>query len=608
VGSFALQIGASVGFLLAFSLVVPSTTETAVANGDTRTLHLVHANTHEAIDATFRVNGAYDPAVLKQLNWFLRDWRRDEQTTMDPRLFDIVWEVYRSAGAESPIVVYSGYRSPSTNAMLRRRSRAVAEHSQHMLGKAMDTTMPGMPMEKIREIGMRLQRGGVGYYQTSNFVHLDVGSVRSWPRMSYDQLARLFPDGKTVHIAADGRTLGRYEEARAEIEAGGGAAWAPPAQQSKGFFAWLLGGSKEDDDEEEAAQAAAPARRGAGRTQVASLARQTTPGAAPLSSGVEEDGGRNFFIEEQNRASRRVAATPPRAAAPAPSPVLVQASAAETEPTKAAIEPTATIAPPPDAAPRPKPAADAAPPASAGAPQPAPRAIVAAAFVPAVLPPRRPADLVATAAPVPLPPIRPTLVATAMPPPATRTGSRPAEAQLASATTDPIATLLAGDGPAPAPATPAPRMRLPVEITQGFSGRRASAETPRDVLAYAQPAPVQGLRTAANQPPPPPAATADLAPTVVPARLDRSNFAFLTSVVAVKDAVSQASLAPTVASLRQSARMVAALFSSELSASGYAARFGAAATVAASHFTGSAVEPLPTRPELIVAKTGPDGN
>ena len=76
-----------------------------------------------------------------------------------------------------------------------------------MLGKAMDTTMPNMSMEKVREIGMKLQRGGVGYYGASNFVHLDVGSVRAWPRLSCDQLARLFPDGKTVRLAADGRTL-----------------------------------------------------------------------------------------------------------------------------------------------------------------------------------------------------------------------------------------------------------------------------------------------------------------------------------------------------------------------------------------------------------------
>ncbi len=191
--------------LLVFCLatLAPKMTETAVANGDTRTIHLYHAHTHESISATYLVNGQYDAQVLQQLNWFLRDWRRDEPTNMDPRLFDVVWEAYRHAGAGDQVVhVVSAYRSPETNAMLRARSRAVAKYSQHMLGKAMDTTMPGMPMSQIREIGMRMQRGGVGYYPTAGtpFVHLDVGNVRAWPRMNYDELVRLFPDGKTVHL------------------------------------------------------------------------------------------------------------------------------------------------------------------------------------------------------------------------------------------------------------------------------------------------------------------------------------------------------------------------------------------------------------------------
>lgn len=214
--------------LFCLCVFLPSSTETAIANGDTRTLYLYHAHTGESIDATYRVDGHYDPAALKKLNWFLRDWRRNEETNMDPRLFDAVWESYRGAGANDRIIVLCGYRSPQTNAMLRRRSRRVAQHSQHMLGKAMDTTMPGVSMEKIRETAMRLQMGGVGYYPSANFVHIDVGGVRAWPRMSYDQLVRLFPDGKTVHIAADGRTLPGYEEARAEIEADGGSAELRP--------------------------------------------------------------------------------------------------------------------------------------------------------------------------------------------------------------------------------------------------------------------------------------------------------------------------------------------------------------------------------------------
>ena len=266
--------------LLAFlaGAVTPSFTETAVANGDTRTIYLHHTHTGEDIAATYLVHGQYDSNVLKQLNWFLRDWRRDEPTNMDPRLFDVVWEAYRGANASDQVInVVSAYRSPETNAMLRSRSRAVAKYSQHMLGKAMDTTMPGMPMSQIREIGMRMQRGGVGYYPNANtpFVHLDVGNVRSWPRMTYDQLARLFPDGKTVHLPTNGQPLPRYEEARAEIEArGDGAYVAAPQSGFGGFFAMLFGGGEEDDRE-----AAAPAS--GARKQWAALAPRRGRNAEP---------------------------------------------------------------------------------------------------------------------------------------------------------------------------------------------------------------------------------------------------------------------------------------------------------------------------------------
>ncbi len=259
-----------IGLMIAIAgAMAPNGTETAVANGDTRTIYLHHTHTGEDIAATYLVNGQYDGNVLKQLNWFLRDWRRDEPTNMDPRLFDVVWEAYRGADASNQVInVVSAYRSPETNAMLRSRSRAVAKYSQHMLGKAMDTTMPGLPMSHIREIGMRMQRGGVGYYPNANtpFVHLDVGNVRSWPRMTYDQLARLFPDGKTVHLPTNGQPLPRYEEARAEIEArGDGAYVAAPQRGFGGFFAMLFGGGEEDDGE-----VAAPAP--GGRKQWAALA------------------------------------------------------------------------------------------------------------------------------------------------------------------------------------------------------------------------------------------------------------------------------------------------------------------------------------------------
>eukprot|EP01037_Dinobryon_pediforme_P006988 gene6988-7057_t len=219
-------------------------------------------HTGEDFTITFKKNGYYDDAALEKLNWGLRDWRLDEPTKMDPRLFDIVWEVYRESGSSETIHVVSAYRSPQTNAMLRRRSHQVAEHSQHMLGKAMDFFLPDVAMSKIRELGLRLQRGGVGFYPNANtvFVHLDAGGVRYWPRMSRDQLSRVFPDGKTVLIPTDGQPMPGYQEALAAIEARGGSAFAANEKPAKGLFAWLFGGSNEE--EEDTAPEAPPAKRG----------------------------------------------------------------------------------------------------------------------------------------------------------------------------------------------------------------------------------------------------------------------------------------------------------------------------------------------------------
>jgi uncharacterized protein YcbK (DUF882 family) len=295
-GLLALLLGA------ALSGLAPSMTENAVANGDTRTIILYHVHTQESISATYLVNGQYDRNVLRQLNWFLRDWRRDEPTEMDPRLFDVVWEAYRSAGAgDEPVRVVSAYRSPETNAMLRARSRAVAKFSQHMLGKAMDTTMPGMPMSRIREIGMRMQRGGVGYYPTAGtpFVHLDVGAVRAWPRMTLDQLVRLFPDGKTVHIASNGQTLARYDEAKAEIEArnNGAVVVAPQRSGFGGFLASLFGFGSGEDDVEEATPAPDE------RKQWADLAPRMSRAARRAKIESDEEGGPPDPVAQRGRAA-----------------------------------------------------------------------------------------------------------------------------------------------------------------------------------------------------------------------------------------------------------------------------------------------------------------
>lgn len=224
----------------------------ATADGDTRTLSFHHTHSGEDLTVTFKRSGRYDEAALKKLNYFLRDWRSQDQTTMDRRLFDIVWEVYRDVDGKQPIQIISAYRSPATNAMLRRRSSGVARHSQHMQGHAMDFFIPGVPLEQIRYAGLRLQRGGVGFYPTSGspFVHLDVGSIRHWPRMTHDQLARVFPDGRTVHVPTDGKPLKGYELALADIQRRGNGEDVAAPSKSKTFLASLFGRKTADDEEE----------------------------------------------------------------------------------------------------------------------------------------------------------------------------------------------------------------------------------------------------------------------------------------------------------------------------------------------------------------------
>ncbi len=198
--------------------------QTAVANGDTRTLTFHHMHTGEDITVTFKREGRYDEAALKQLNWFMRDWRKDESIEMDPQLFDLLWEAYRSLDGTQPIQVVCGYRSPGTNEMLRHRSSGVAKGSLHTHGQAMDFYIPGVSLEELRNVGLRLQRGGVGFYPTSGspFVHMDTGNVRHWPRMTHDQLVKVFPDGRTVHVGTDGQPLKNYALALADIEKRGG--------------------------------------------------------------------------------------------------------------------------------------------------------------------------------------------------------------------------------------------------------------------------------------------------------------------------------------------------------------------------------------------------
>ncbi|MDF3154044.1 DUF882 domain-containing protein [Mesorhizobium sp. XAP10] len=238
------------------------------AFAETRALRIQHLHTGEKAEIVFKRNGRYDPAGLKKINLMLRDWRRNEPTKMDPRLLDLVWQAYRASGSTAYIHVVSAYRSPATNAMLRSRSKGVARESQHMVGRAMDFFLPDVPLKKLRDIGLKMQGGGVGYYPTSGspFIHMDVGNVRHWPGISRQELARVFPNGNTLHVPSDGKPLPGYEQAFAAYKSRKGAG-TPNIElasvdggqrRPRGLLATLLGGGGADESDDVAEAVPAP--------------------------------------------------------------------------------------------------------------------------------------------------------------------------------------------------------------------------------------------------------------------------------------------------------------------------------------------------------------
>jgi uncharacterized protein YcbK (DUF882 family) len=247
------RAGCRLGLMSLLLMAGAGSVHDATALNETRTLSFHHTHSNEDLTVTFKRDGRYDEEALQQLNHYLRDWRSQDQTTMDRHLFDILWEVYRDVDGKKPIQIISAYRSPATNAMLRRRSSGVARFSQHMLGHAMDFFIPDVPLEQIRFAGLRLQRGGVGFYPTSGspFVHLDTGNIRHWPRMTREQLVRVFPDGRTVHVPTDGNPLPGYQLALADIERrdrDSGDTTTIKARPS--LFAALFKGKSNDEEDE----------------------------------------------------------------------------------------------------------------------------------------------------------------------------------------------------------------------------------------------------------------------------------------------------------------------------------------------------------------------
>lgn len=146
-----------------------------------RTLSFFNIHTGENLKrAVYWAEGEYIPQTLAEFNYLLRDHRADEVKAIDPRLFDLLFALRKKLQVRETFHVISGYRSPATNAALRRHSSGVAKHSLHMDGKAADICLPGVELATLRRTAMRLKAGGVGYYPKDGFVHVDTGRVRYW--------------------------------------------------------------------------------------------------------------------------------------------------------------------------------------------------------------------------------------------------------------------------------------------------------------------------------------------------------------------------------------------------------------------------------------------
>jgi len=145
-----------------------------------RSLSFYNIRTTERLFINFYSKGKYQQNALEEINYILRDHRTGEIMPIDTRLLDLLCAISLKLDTRSPFHVISGYRSPSTNTMLRKKNRRVAKHSLHLRGKAVDIRLPKLQTSLLRRTCMEFKQGGVGYYRRSNFVHVDVGRIRYW--------------------------------------------------------------------------------------------------------------------------------------------------------------------------------------------------------------------------------------------------------------------------------------------------------------------------------------------------------------------------------------------------------------------------------------------
>jgi uncharacterized protein YcbK (DUF882 family) len=170
------------GILAAATVLFPPALQAAVSPAEDSERRLSFFNTHtsESLEVCYCRGGSYDPTALQAIDRILRDHRTGEVKSIDRELLDLLHVLSRRFESQRPFHVISGYRSPQTNALLRREGHGVACHSLHLCGKAIDIRVPGIHTCDLRDMARRLAAGGVGYYPGSDFVHVDTGRVRNW--------------------------------------------------------------------------------------------------------------------------------------------------------------------------------------------------------------------------------------------------------------------------------------------------------------------------------------------------------------------------------------------------------------------------------------------
>jgi uncharacterized protein YcbK (DUF882 family) len=171
-----LSAAISIPVISKFAAAEPS----ALSNLEERSLAFYNLHTSEKLKTVYWHRGEYLPSSLVEINRVLRDHRTGDTHDIDPRLLDLLCELRLKLSTAEPFHIISGYRSPATNALLHAQSDGVATHSLHMDGMATDIRIPGRDLALLRKTALSMKSGGVGYYPSSDFVHVDVGRVRSW--------------------------------------------------------------------------------------------------------------------------------------------------------------------------------------------------------------------------------------------------------------------------------------------------------------------------------------------------------------------------------------------------------------------------------------------